>query len=279
MPEIRSKTSLFSYLQLLLFCRRMICYLPVWWKINSLFDFTIMDETFFEETALVSRLTDLSLPYRQIVFNAEKPEKFSLLLFLHGAGERGTDNEKTKLQAVGKICRYIADKKLKIVLLIPQCPTEYQWVEVPWSAMSHTLPETPSLPMQGVLALLDAKVAEFSVDPAQIRVCGISMGGYGTWDILCRRPKFFTAGFAVCGGADETQLPKLKDLNINIYHGVIDTVVPVERSRHIAEALRKAGNRQVLYVELPEVGHFSWEAAFGDRAAMDKFFSTLLKSE
>ena len=231
-----------------------------------------------KESATISTLTGLPLPYRQIVFNAEKPGKFSLLLFLHGAGERGTDNEKTKLHAVGKICRYIADKELKIVLLIPQCPEQYQWVEVPWSAMSHTLPETPSLPMQAVMALLDAKVAEFSVDPAQIRVCGISRGGYGTWDILCRRPKFFAAGFAVCGGADETQLPKLKNLNLNIYHGVIDTIVPVERSRHIVEALQKAGNTQVLYVELPEVGHFSWEAAFGDRGAMDKFFATLLKS-
>ena len=230
------------------------------------------------EIADISRLTGLSLPYRQIVFNAEKPGMFSLLLFLHGAGERGVDNEKTKVHAVGKITRYIAEKGLKVVMLIPQCPTECQWVEVPWSDRSHTIPATPSLPMLAVMALLDAKVAEFAVDPAQIRVCGISMGGYGTWDILCRRPEFFAAGFAVCGGADEKQLPKLKNLNLNIYHGAIDTVVPVERSRNIVQALQKAGNTQVRYVELPDVGHFSWEAAFGDRAAMDKFFATLLKS-
>ena len=230
-----------------------------------------------EEIAAISHLTDLPLPYRQIVFNAEKPGKFSLLLFLHGAGERGTDNEKTKIHAVGKITRYIADKGLKVVMLIPQCPKKYQWVEVPWSSKSHTMPETPSKPMQAVMALLDGKVAEFAVDPEQIRVCGISMGGYGTWDILCRRPEFFAAGFAVCGGADETQASKLKNLNINIYHGAIDTVVPVERSRNIAQALREAGNTQVLYVELPKVRHFSWEAAFGDRTAMDKFFSTLLE--
>lgn len=230
-----------------------------------------------EDRAEISTLTDIALPYRQIVFNAEKPGKFALLLFFHGAGERGTDNEKTKIHAVGKIVKYIEDNKLKLVMLIPQCPEEYQWVEVPWSSQAHQMPETPSLPMQAVMALLDAKAAEFNVDPAQIRVCGISMGGYGTWDIISRRPEYFAAAFAVCGGADEAQASKLKHMNINIYHGALDPTVPVERSRNMAAALQKAGNHNVLYVELPTHRHFSWEEAFGDQSAMDKFFSTLVK--
>ena len=236
-----------------------------------------MDRAKILESAEVSQLTELALPFRQIIFNADQLGKFALLLFFHGAGERGTDNEKTKIHAVGKITRYIEENKLKLVMLIPQCPENSQWVDVPWSAMSHTMPETPSLPMQAVMALLDAKVAEFDVDTAQIRVCGISMGGYGTWDLISRRPEFFAAAFAVCGGADEAQAPKLKNMNISIYHGALDPTVPVERSRNMASALQKAGNTNVLYVELPNHRHFSWEEAFGDQVAMDKFFSTLLK--
>ena len=227
------------------------------------------------ETAAVSELTELALPYRQLVFNADRPGKFSLLLFLHGVGERGTDNEQTKRHAVGKISRYIGDRRLKVVLLVPQCPLEQRWVERPWGALSSRMPERPSVPMTAVLALLDAKIAGFAVDPAQIRVCGISMGGYGTWDLICRRPGFFAAAFPVCGGGDETQAPKLKDMNIVVYHGAIDPTVPVERSRNMVAALRRAGNDAVLYVEPPGVGHNSWEIAFGDTAAMDKFFATL----
>ena len=78
-------------------------------------------------------------------------------------------------------------------------------------------------------------------------------------------------------GADEAQAPKLKNMNISIYHGALDPTVPVERSRNMASALQKAGNTNVLYVELPNHRHFSWEEAFGDQVAMDKFFSTLLK--
>jgi predicted peptidase len=229
------------------------------------------------ETATVSNLTELALPYRQLVFNAEKPGKFSLLLFLHGAGERGNDNERTKINAVGKITNYVLENHLKVVLLIPQCPKEQRWIGAPWDVMSHRMAPEPSKPLAAALALVDAKCAEFDVDPAQIRVCGISMGGYGTWETICRRPKFFAAAFAVCGGGDEEQAPKLKDMNIVVFHGAADPTVPVERSRNMVAAVRQAGNDQLLYVELPGVRHNSWEIAFGDRAAMDKFFATLRK--
>ena len=236
-----------------------------------------MEKSAMTETAAVSELTELPLPYRQIVFNADRPGRFSLLLYLHGAGERGNDNERTKKHAVGKISEYIRARGFKIVMLIPQCPAEQRWVERPWGAMSHRMPTEPSLPMRAALALLDAKIAEFSVDPAQIRICGISMGGYGTWDAVSRRPEFFAAAFPVCGGGDEAQAPKLKNMNVTVFHGSDDRSVPVERSRNMVAALREAGGENVLYVELPGVGHCSWEIAFGDDSAMDKFFSTLLK--
>ena len=235
----------------------------------------LIDTPDIKETADFSQLTELKLPYREIVFNAGKPGKFAMLLFLHGADERGDDNLNTKANAVEKIVKYLADNKFKIVLLIPQCPKEKRWIEAPWDVMSHRMTAEPTPQLAAALALLDRKCAEFDVDPAQLRICGISMGGYGTWDAICRRPKFFAAAFAVCSGGDETQAPKLKDLNIVAFHGDADTVVPVERSRHMVEAVRKAGNGKIRYVELPGVRHNSWDAAFGDQSAMDQFFSTL----
>lgn len=235
----------------------------------------LIDTADVKETAGFSELTALKLPYRQIVFNADRPGRFAMLLFLHGAGERGSDNRNTKANAVEKIVKYLSDKKFKIVMLIPQCPKEKRWIEAPWDVMSHRMTAEPTPQLAAALALLDEKCAKFDVDPAQIRICGISMGGYGTWDTICRRPGVFAAAFAVCGGGDETQAPKLKDMNLVAFHGGSDSVVPVERSRRMVEAVHKAGNDQIMYVELPGVGHNSWDAAFGDQAAMDKFFSTL----
>lgn len=229
------------------------------------------------ETAAVSTLTETPLPYRQIVFNADKPGDFNLVLFLHGAGERGNDNEKQKIHAVARICRYIAAHEFKTVMLIPQCPEKKQWVDTPWSGTSHTIKDTPSLPIQAVFALIDAKINEFAVNPEQIRVCGISMGGYGTWDVISRRPEMFTAAFPVCGGADEAMAARLAKMNITTCHGALDSIVPVCRSRNMVKALQDAGNNDVMYTELPEGKHFVWETAFNDQKSMDKFFRTLLE--
>ena len=99
------------------------------------------------ETAAFSELTSLHLPYRQLVFNAGRAGRFSLLLFLHGAGERGDDNARTKVNAVGRIAQYILDRKMKVVLLIPQCPKEQRWIGAPWEAMSHRMTPEPSKPL------------------------------------------------------------------------------------------------------------------------------------
>ena len=92
--------------------------------------------------------------------------------------------------------------------------------------------------------------------------------------IFAALPAMLAAAVLPLGG-DEAQAPKLRDMNITVFHGAVDPTVPVSRSRNMVEALRRAGNTNVLYVELPGVGHCSWELAFGDRAAMDKFFSAL----
>ncbi|MCQ2377712.1 MAG: hypothetical protein MJ016_00675 [Victivallaceae bacterium] len=212
------------------------------------------------------------LHYRQAVIGKDLPGKYALLLFLHGAGERGNDNSRQQLNNFADIIAYCRDHKMKIVVLAPQCPANEQWVDVPWSSRAHKIKTEPSEAMQCVLYLLDQKCAEFDIDPARRYVTGISMGGYGSWDIVCRRPDFFAGALILCGGADTSCAEKLTDLPIRFYHGKSDTIVPVSRSRDMAQALEKAGGKKFEYREL-ECGHFAWLIVYPDGSNFDWLFS------
>lgn len=216
----------------------------------------------------------MTLPYRQLVVGADQPGDFALMIFFHGAGSVGNDNY-THVRIPGMaIARYLVrHKNLKAVVVFPQCRKGHRWVEVPWGDPAHDMPSEPSVHMQLAMELLDSKLREFPVDPKRIYAGGISMGGYGAWDIVSRRPELFAAIFAICGGADEKQAPKLRNLAVCDYHGDADKVVPVSRSRNMIEALRKQGNDRILYRELPGVNHNAWDPAFADDTALDFIFS------
>ena len=123
------------------------------------------------------------------------------------------------------------------------------------------------------LELLQSALAEFKPDPGRIYAGGISMGGYGAWDIVSRMPETFSGIFAICGGADVKQAPKLRHLRVCDYHGALDTTVPTSRSRDMVRALKEAGCRQILYRELPDTAHNAWDAAFADETALDFIFA------
>src|SRR5207244_7702516 len=104
---------------------------------------------------------------------------------------------------------------------------------------------------------------EFSIDPKRLYITGLSMGGYGTWDLISRHPELFAAAAPICGGGDEDQAEKIAKLPIWIFHGAKDQAVPVERSRNMVTALKKAGG-EPKYTEYPDVGHDSWVRAYKD---------------
>jgi predicted peptidase len=148
-------------------------------------------------------------------------------------------------------------------LIAPQCPENAKWVEVDWSASTHQQPKEPSESARLTLELIAALQKEFSIDPQRIYLTGLSMGGYGTWDLLARRPELFAAGVPVCGGADESTAPKIKNLPIWAFHGAKDQAVKVERSRNMIAALKHTGGKP-KYTEYPNVGHDSWNPAYKD---------------
>ena len=199
-------------------------------------------------------------------------EAVPLVLFLHGAGERGADNVAQIKHGVPSLLEYIAAGH-PAILVAPQCPTNMTWVSSPWRATSHTMPGAPSKPLQAVVEMLDREIAALPVDTSRLYVTGISMGGYGTWDMLQRFPDRFAAGMPICGGGDTHLAARLVDIPLHVVHGDQDNAVPVVRSRTMVEAIRAAGGTRVEYVEHAGAGHNVWTRTYADLKNLEWLFS------
>ena len=204
------------------------------------------------------------LPYRLLApLNYDAGKKYPLVLFLHGAGERGDDN-KTQLKfGVAVFARPDMREKFPCFVVAPQCPKDKKWVEMDWGGVSGTAPDYPG-PMEPLLlAMLDSLGGEFSTDPDRLYVTGLSMGGYGTWDLITRHPEKWAAAVPVCGGGDKTKAAAAKPVEVWAFHGLADAVVPPVRSRDMILGLRAAGGIGT-HTEYPGVQHDSWTLAYAE---------------
>jgi len=224
---------------------------------------------------------DLQLPYRLLMPKDYDPkQKYPLVVFLHGAGERGADN---KMQLVHGMNDFASDEvmaKYPAFVVAPQCPSDQRWVEVDWTLDKHTQPKEPGAALAATLKLVDALQRELSIDGRRIYVTGLSMGGYGVWDALARRPELFAAAAPICGGADLATAGKIKAIPIWAFHGERDTVVKPHRSQGMIAALKAAGaaqpaagNTAPKYTEYPGVGHDSWTPTYRDPAFYEWLFA------
>jgi predicted peptidase len=199
----------------------------------------------------------------------DKHKKWPVLLFLHGYGERGGDGLLQTDVGIGHAIRTHADS-FQLVVVIPQCSNTSLWTKPAMEEMA--------------LAALEQTVHEFKGDRDRLYLSGLSMGGYGTWDMAVRYPGKFAALAPVCGGLRAPGLPELHSSLLDdpkiadpyaetarrigrtpiwVFHGGADPVVPVEESRQMVEAL-KANNANVKYTEYPGVGHNSWDKAYSE---------------
>jgi len=198
----------------------------------------------------------------------EPGKKYPVILFLHGAGERGSDNRAQLVHFPEKMSEPDRRAQFPALVVVPQCPAGKRWVEVNWAAKQSTpQPAEPTEPMQAAIAALQHVLKAEPADAARVYLLGLSMGGYGTWDLAARHPEWFAAIAPVCGGGDERQAARLKDVPIWAFHGEKDTVVPVARSRTMVEAIRAAGGKP-KYSELPGVAHNSWQHAFDEKSGL-----------
>lgn len=187
--------------------------------------------------------------------------KYPVVLFLHGAGERGDDNEKQLQYFPEMMAQAEYQRKFPCFVVAPQCREGKMWVNLDWSSKQSIPMDEPTADMAAAVAALEQVLAEYPADMNRIYLTGLSMGGYGSWDLAARQPDRFAAVVPICGGGDEKQAAKLKNLPIWAWHGDQDNAVPVERSRSMIEAIRAAGG-EPKYTELKGVGHNSWTPAY-----------------
>lgn len=226
-----------------------------------------MAEQFYEFPTIVpGRQGTTTTLYARLMkpANIEPGKKYPLVLFLHGAGERGDDNKSQLKYFPTWMATPAMRAKYPCFILAPQCPDKQKWVNVPWdSKSSPAMPKEPSKQMTTVIEELEQVIKSEPVDLHRIYLTGMSMGGYGVWDLAMRWPERFAAIAPVCGGGDVTKASRLVNVPILCYHGGSDPVVPVQRSREMIAAIEKAGGHP-KYVELPGVGHDSWTKAYTD---------------
>ena len=210
-----------------------------------------------------------SLNYRILVSDYDIGSKYPLVIFLHGAGERGSDNESQLKWGVSNFATSRVMKMHRPIVIAPQCPEGESWVD--YKSDSRTMKKSPTKSMQLVLDLISEAVAKYPIDTSRIYITGLSMGGFGTFDAIARRPDLFAAAVPVCGGGDASKASIMADMPIWIFHGALDGAVDAARAREMVEALTRAGGH-VGYTQYPETGHFSWVAAYSDEMMIDWLF-------
>lgn len=219
---------------------------------------------------------DESVPVGQTTYHfrlmkpaAEATEKqFPLVLFLHGAGERGTDNLAQLKFLPIQLASAEMRKKFPCFVLAPQCEPNKQWVDAPWGDKT-TKPMTsePSEMMRCAIAALSKIMKDPKVDPQRIYLTGLSMGGYGSWELAIRHPEWFAAVAPICGGGDETKVAVLKSMPVWAFHGLADTVVWPERTQRMFDSLQAAGGKP-KFTKLEGVGHGAWGPAYDMKSGL-----------
>jgi predicted peptidase len=183
--------------------------------------------------------------------------KLPLVIFLHGTGERGSDNEKQLDSRPKKFTTVKNQEKRPCVVVAPQCPTDQYWTE-------------EELTKQ-VNALVKKLAKNLPVDENRIYISGFSMGGYGTWEALSKGSKIYAAGLPISGGADPSIARSIKKIPIWNFHGDNDTAVSVKNSRKIVEALKKL-KANITYTEFPGAGHGITNKVLNDTKVMEWLF-------
>jgi predicted peptidase len=228
----------------------------------------------FKALTFKSQQTNLKMPYRLFTPKGYDPSRpYALILYLHGAGDRGDDNEQQFSKLTMWMARTKNQRETPAFILAPQCPSRMQWVNTPWAKGSYSIEQTPlSEPMKAALEILAAVQAEYNIDPDRILVTGVSMGGFGAWDLVTRFPQKFAAVMPVCGAGDPSKASTIAHVPAWIFHGEKDHTVPTKGARELVKALKDAG-ASPIYVEYKGQEHGIWDDAYKDEKALAWFFS------
>jgi len=220
-----------------------------------------------------AELAAATYPYRLVepsaaALTAEKSGRLPLVVFLHGSGERGADNEAQLKHFAGEAATEAFQAKHPCFVLAVQCPADERWADITrgadgnpnWGAGLQTKAK-PTRALRAVELALDEVMRTKPVDVDRVYLTGLSMGGFGSFDLAVRGPGRFAALVSVCGGGDPARAEALRALPVMVAHGIDDPVVPIACSRAMADAIRAAGG-SVTVREYPGVGHDAWTRAY-----------------
>ena len=190
-------------------------------------------------------------------YGVDPMKQFPLVLFLHGAGERGTNVQKVAVHGPPKLIA--AGREFPFICVSPQCPENQIWDD------------------DALVKLISQLRGQLRVDPTRIHVTGLSMGGFGTWALISKHPELFASAAPVCGGGDRirmllfnpAQREALKRLPVWVFHGAKDTTVQLVESERMIEQLKRAGTTDVQFTVYPEAGHDSWTETYNNPAFYD----------
>ncbi|NOS72704.1 MAG: prolyl oligopeptidase family serine peptidase [Verrucomicrobia bacterium] len=194
-------------------------------------------------------------------------QRWPLLFFLHGSGERGTNVQRAAIH--GPLSHVKEGRSFPFIIVAPLCPEKQLWENAP------------------LLRLLDHVTKKFAVDTSRIFLTGLSMGGYGTWSLGLAHPEKFAAIAPICGGANAINIilgsrdkgVNFKNLPIWAFHGAKDDVVPVSESKRVVNLLRRNGATNVKLTVYPETKHDSWKEAYRGTDLYEWFLSHSLPDE
>ena len=216
-----------------------------------------------------------TMPYKFLTPHFKTDDDVPLIIFLHGSGERGKDNIKQLTHGGKFFLDATKNKKFNSYVIFPQCDNNYRWSSHktdPWIEDDYSKNISLSLYGDLVVKLVEDLIENHNIDRNRIYIMGLSMGGYGTFDLTSKRPDLFAAAVPICGGSNLDILQNAINIPHWIFHGDLDPVVPVQKSRDAFNFLinKKSHHK---YTEFKDVYHNSWENVFEEGKFLKWLFS------
>lgn len=252
-------------------------------KLLSIALFLIVNLGYAQDKSLFSKELFIkggdTLRYRMLLpNNFDKNKKYPVLFFLHGAGERGNDNEAQLIHGAKLFLNPENRNNFPAIIIFPQCPQNDFWANVKFGdgksserfAFQKGAQPNPSMKM--LAALVNKIKSESYSDNNRFYIGGLSMGAMGTFELLRRKPNVFASAFAICGGDHVENVKKYKHVPLWVFHGAKDNVVPIQKSEIVVNELKRLG-ADVKFSVYPNANHNSWDPAFSEPDFLSWIFS------